>query len=41
MAGGSAPWGQQKLGLEVMTANMEEGKYGGRGKMCLWRYRVL
>ena len=28
-------------GLEVMTASIEKGKYGGEGKMCLWRYRVL
>ena len=28
-------------GLEVMTVNIKEGKYGGGEKMCLWRYRVL
>ena len=28
-------------GLEVMTVNVEEGKYRGGEKMCLWRYRVV
>ena len=28
-------------GLEVITVNINEGKYGGGERMCLWRYRVF